>query len=169
MALVPNPKYKYHKYQYSVTSGTDVGLGFLFVNEVAMENPFTIPMAVRFRDIDAMGHVNNTVYATYLEQVRAEYYRQVIHTPLDKVATVLVNLEIDYRQPIHLGDDVTVAMCVTDLGESSIVMGYELRANGEVGATAETVQVVIDDETERSVPIPDEWRERIEQDREQRA
>lgn len=152
-----------------MANGTDVGIGGLFVYEVAMENPFTIPLAVRFRDIDAMGHVNNAVYATYLEQARAEYYRQVIHTPLDEVATVLVNLEIDYRQPIHLGDDVTVAMRVTELGKSSIVMGYELRANSEVGATAETVQVVIDSGTERSVPIPDEWRERIEQDRKQRA
>lgn len=134
-----------------------------------MENSFTIPMVVRFRDIDAVGHVNNSVYATYLEQARAEYYRQVIHTPLDKVPTVLVHLEIDYRRPINLGDDVTVAMRVTNLGESSIVMGYELHANGDVRATAETVQVVIDTETERSVPIPDEWRERIEQDREQRT
>lgn len=59
-------------------------------------------------------------------------------------------------------------MCVTDLGESSIVMDYELSAEDDVAATAETVQVVIDFETERAVPIPDEWRERINQHREKR-
>jgi acyl-CoA thioester hydrolase len=133
-----------------------------------MENPFTIPMMVRFRDIDTMGHVNNAVYATYLEQARAEYYRQVIGTPLDEVPTVLAHLELDYRQPINLADDVIVAMRVTDLGESSLVMDYELRADSTVAATAETIQVVIDFETERSVPIPDEWRERIDQHRKAR-
>jgi acyl-CoA thioester hydrolase len=133
-----------------------------------MDNPFTIPMMVRFCDLDAMGHVNNAVYATYLEQARTEYYRQVIGTPLDEVPTVLAHLELDYRQPINLADDVTVAMRVTSLGESSLVMDYELRTDSNVAATAETIQVVIDFETERSVPIPNEWRERIDRHREVR-
>lgn len=115
-----------------------------------------------------MGHVNNAVYASYLEQARAEYFQSVLGTPLDEIPTVLVHLEIDYRRPIALGDTVTVAMCVTDLGESSLGMEYELCAEGDVAATAETVQVVIDFETERSVSIPDEWRESIDQHREKR-
>lgn len=62
-----------------------------------MENPFTLPIEVRFRDLDVMGHLNNAVYASYLEQARAEYFQSVLASPLDEVPTVLVHLEVDYR------------------------------------------------------------------------
>ena len=56
---------------------------------------------------------------------------------------------------------MTVALWTRDLGESSLDLAYEVRAGGEVAATAETVQVVVDDEGTESRPIPAEWRERI--------
>lgn len=133
-----------------------------------MENPFTIPIDVRFRDIDAMGHVNNAVYASYLEQARAQYYDEVIGEGLDEVHTVLAHLEIDFHEPINLGEDVTVRMRTTDIGGSSLSMEYEIAAAGSVLASGETVQVVFDPETGESRPVPDEWRERINRDRERR-
>jgi acyl-CoA thioester hydrolase len=120
-------------------------------------------LQVRFRDLDAMGHVNNAVYATYLEQARVDYYADVLGVGLDDIDTVLVNLEIDYRHEVVLDDErVTIAMGVRSIGESSVVVGYEVRAGDRVAATAETTQVYVDPDEGGSRPLPDEWIERME-------
>ncbi|WP_247000215.1 acyl-CoA thioesterase [Halosolutus gelatinilyticus] len=117
---------------------------------------------VRLRDIDFMGHVNNAVYATYLEQARERFFIDVVGVSLADAATVLANLEIDYARPIEAGQDVSVALRVPELGDSSVPMAYEIRADGQRAATARTVQVIVDRETGRSAPIPAAWRSRIE-------
>ena len=122
---------------------------------------YTTELDVRFRDLDAMGHVNNAVYATYLEQARAEYYADVIDVSLSAVDTVLVNLSIAYQRPVTAEETVTVAFGVGDLGESSIPMEYEVRTENGAAATAETVQIAFDRETGESRSIPQEWRDRI--------
>jgi len=117
---------------------------------------------VRFRDIDAMGHVNNAVYATYLEQARTHYYRDVLDADLSAVSTVLASVSVRFYRPVELGDEaVGVAIAVSELGESSVPMTYELRVGGDVVAEAESVQVAVDDEGS-SRPIPEAYREAIE-------
>jgi acyl-CoA thioester hydrolase len=123
---------------------------------------FVADVDVRFRDIDAMGHVNNAVYATYLEEARTAYFDEVLDASLADVQTVLANVALEFRRPVELGDDVTVAVRVPELGRSSIPMEYEVRADGEVAATGEAVQVAVDGETGESRPIPEAWREKIE-------
>lgn len=127
------------------------------------EYEFETEFRVRFRDVDAMGHVNNAVYATYLEQARADYFREVLGETLSEVGSVLASISIEFRAPVEGDDVVTVALGISELGTSSIPMAYEVRReDGTVAATAETVQVVYDRETESSRPIPDAWREAIE-------
>lgn len=123
---------------------------------------YVAEVPVRFRDIDPMDHVNNALYVTYVEQARAEYYEDVIGLTLGEADTVLVHLSVDYVSPIDLGDVVAVNMRTDQLGESSIPMTYELRVDGGVVATAETVQVAIDRATGDAIPVPAGWRERIE-------
>ncbi|WP_338741490.1 thioesterase family protein [Haloplanus salilacus] len=124
-------------------------------------------LGVRFRDVDAMGHVNNAVYATYLEQARVDYYADVLGVGLDDIDTVLVNLEIDYRSEVALEDGaVTVAMGVREIGESSVTAAYEVRVGERVAATAETVQVYVDPEEGGSRPLPESWVDRMESYRE---
>ncbi len=122
---------------------------------------YTVDVDVRLRDVDFMGHVNNAVYATYLEQAREAFFEAVLDVSLVDVGTVLVNLEIDYRRPIEATDDVEITLEVTELGGSSIPMEYEVRADGELAATARTVQVLVDENGD-SKPLPGEWRSRID-------
>ncbi|QKY19367.1 acyl-CoA thioesterase [Halolamina sp. CBA1230] len=121
-------------------------------------------VGVRFRDIDAMGHVNNAVYASYAEQARVDYFADVLGTDLSAVSSVLARIEIDYHRPIELDDGpVTVAVDVPSLGESSLPMTYEISdGDGNLAASVESVQVAYDREAGESVPIPEEWREAIE-------
>lgn len=121
---------------------------------------------VRFRDLDPLRHVNNSVYVTYLETARAAFYDEVVGTRLEEMGTVLAHLEIDFQQPILAEHDVTVALNVENLGYSSIPMVYEIRiedskGNQTIAATAETVQVCVDSETGEVQSIPSLWRERI--------
>jgi acyl-CoA thioester hydrolase len=141
---------------YKRADGDDAGMSDDF------EADFVYDMQVRFRDIDPMNHVNNAVYATYLEQARAALYRDRLDVDLGEVDTVLAHLEIDFRAPIELEDEVTVALEIGDLGRSSVPMDYEIRADGDVAATGHTVQVVFDRSTGESAPVPDEWRAAFE-------
>ncbi|MEY7847701.1 acyl-CoA thioesterase [Natrarchaeobius sp. A-rgal3] len=126
------------------------------------EFEYEVDLDVRLRDIDFMGHVNNAVYATYLEQARERYFGDVLDVSLVDVGTVLVNLEIDYARPIEADESVTITLGIRELGDTSIPIEYEIRADGELAATARTVQVVADGETGESKPIPTAWRSRIE-------
>jgi acyl-CoA thioester hydrolase len=124
------------------------------------DGAFTTPIQVRFRDVDSMGHVNNAVYASYLEQARAEFFAEVVGELLHEVSTVLVTQRIDYRRPVEWGDDARVALAVDDLGRTSVPMRYAVRTERGVAATGTTVQVVVDDAGDAR-PVPDGWRERI--------
>ena len=123
---------------------------------------FDVELPVRYRDLDTLGHVNNAVYSTYLEQARIRYFDRVLEVPFEGREMVLAHVDVDFRRPIALEDgSVRVACGVTDLGESSIGMAYRVYAGeaSEPAATAESVQVAWDGDGPR--PLPDEWRERF--------
>lgn len=122
---------------------------------------YEMEIQVRFTDQDPMGHVNNAVYADYLQQARTDYFDDVLDEPLEAIDTVIVKLEIEYLEPISLDNTVRVTIDVPRLGESSIPMTYEILADGEVAATAETVQVCWDRAAGSSAPMPERWRERM--------
>ena len=123
---------------------------------------YEIGIDVRLRDLDFMGHVNNAIYATFLEEAREAYFEDIIGVSLTDIETVIASLTIDYVRPIESDAEVTVAVGVSKLGTSSLTMAYEIRADGEPAATARTVQVLVDRETGQSEPIPSEWRTRID-------
>jgi acyl-CoA thioester hydrolase len=115
---------------------------------------------VRYSDLDTLGHVNNAVYVTLCEEARVDYFRDVLHQGVHDISFVLARQELDYERTIPDVGDATVAVGVTDVGRTSFTMGYELRFRGQTVATAETVQVMID-ETGDPTAVPDEFRERV--------
>ncbi|KTG11204.1 thioesterase [Haloprofundus marisrubri] len=115
---------------------------------------------VRFRDLDPLGHVNHAVYASYCEQARIRYLRDVLDLTADDLPMVVANLELNYRKPVTFDEELTVGVSVASVGDSSFTMEYELRTD-DVVATAETTQVVVDRETKRPTSVPSEWRERF--------
>ncbi len=106
---------------------------------------FTLP--VRFRDADAMGHVNNAVYLTYLEQARVEYLRRVLNLskPSD-YAVVVARVEIDYKSPTFIDEELLIGTRVTKLGGASFEMDYRLveKKTGRLVAQAKSVMVGYD-------------------------
>ncbi|SDF41697.1 acyl-CoA thioester hydrolase [Halorubrum xinjiangense] len=124
---------------------------------------YTVDIDVRFRDIDALGHVNNAVYATYVEQARTRYFRDLLEIDISQSSNVLASLSIDFRRPIELPDeDVTVTVELADLGRSSATMTHEIRVGDAVAAEAEATIVALDPETGKPAPIPEEHRAKME-------
>lgn len=116
---------------------------------------------LRYKDLDPVGHVNNAVYVTYLEQARMGYFRDVMELTIEDLDLVLAHVEVDFRRAIRWDQDVSVGVRVVELGTKSFEMAYEIRADDEVAATGETVQVALEPDGSGSRPIPDAWRERI--------
>ena len=116
---------------------------------------------VRFRDLDTNGHVNNALYATYLEQARAAYFADVIGVPLADAEIVLARLTIEFEAPIEFEDGVAVETRVPSVGDSSFPMEHVIRVDGALAATADSVVVPFDLDTGSARPVPSAWRERI--------
>jgi acyl-CoA thioester hydrolase len=118
--------------------------------------------AVRFRDLDPMGHVNNAVFLTYIESARAAFLQHLgaVQT-LEDLAIIVARIEIDFRAPVRFGDEVEVSVRVSRFGEKSFDLEHELRVAGNLVAEAKTVLVTYDYEKRAPVEIPAEWREKL--------
>ncbi len=126
-----------------------------------MSEKFTVEIPVRFRDLDPYDHVNNAVYANYLEEARLAYAEEVLGFDSWEYPFVVAGLEIDYNRPIRLDDDLSIALVVTNVGTTSFTMSYEFLVDETVVATAETTLVHIDAESYQPTPIPDSLADRI--------
>ena len=120
---------------------------------------------IRWRDLDAYRHVNNAVYATYLEECRDELVDSVLEGIGDVWDYVLARVAIDYRRELTQADDVVVVRCAVErLGTSSITLREEIRTrDGELSAEAEAVLVARDQKTGRSRPLTEAERAAFEQ------
>ena len=122
---------------------------------------FTHRIEVRFRDCDPLGHVNNAVYLTYLEQARLVQWRSLWKfEPLPDIpGIILARAEIDYKRSARYGDFLDVRIGLAALGRTSFTYEYEIvDTSGQLVATARTVQVFYDYRAARPTPIPDELR-----------
>lgn len=120
---------------------------------------FRTEVPVRFRDLDAVGHVNNAVYATYLEQARIEFVETELREERTDVEFVVASLGIDFHREVPGdADAVTVAVGVREVGDSSFRLGYEIRHDGAVAATGESTQVRVDRESGETRSLPADWR-----------
>jgi len=119
---------------------------------------------IRWRDMDALGHVNNAVYATYLEECRDEWAQKALGDVSDMWAWVLARVAIDFRRELTQDDDaVVVSATLVRIGTSSLTLREEVRTlDGTLSAEAESVIVARDSETGRSRPLTDEERAALE-------
>jgi acyl-CoA thioester hydrolase len=119
---------------------------------------FVHPETVRFRDLDSLGHVNNAVFLTYLEEARIAYL-----VPLGAEASdmILARVEIDFRAPLRMGDELEIGVRPARVGTKSFDLEYEVHSGGTLAAEAKTVLVSYDYATRRPVELPESWREAL--------
>jgi acyl-CoA thioester hydrolase len=126
---------------------------------------FTHRLEVRFRDCDPLGHVNNAVYLTYLEQARFALWRTLWGFPeASRPGVIMARSEVDYKIPARYGDQLEIRLFLATIGRTSFTYSYEVVDDaGRIVAAATTVQVMYDYKTEKPVPISDEIRAKLEQ------
>lgn len=135
-----------------------------FMYNVSMSDfRFYHPIIVRYGDLDPQGHVNNAAFLTYLEHARVAYIRQLglwDGKSFFEIGIILARIELDYKQPILITDQVEIGLRTSRLGNKSLDMKYIVRnaENGTVYAESKTVQVAYDYSQGKTVPISDKWR-----------
>jgi acyl-CoA thioester hydrolase len=119
---------------------------------------------IRWRDVDAYGHVNNAVFLTYLEEARDEWLERALGAEGDAWDYVLARVEVDFRRELTLEDDRVVSRCeLASLGSSSVRTREELLTlGGELAAEAQAVLVARDRESRRSRPLSEPERAALE-------
>jgi acyl-CoA thioester hydrolase len=117
-------------------------------------------IAIRWRDMDAYGHVNNAVYLNYLEECRDAWAQSVLGGVADTWDFVLVHVGIDYRSQLTQDDGEIVVRCRLDrFGRSSVRTREEIvKLDGTTSAEAESVIVPRSPEEPVSRPLTDEER-----------
>lgn len=114
---------------------------------------YSIPVEVRFNDIDGMGHVNNALFLTYLEHCRMRFFTEEAGSKSERdFPFILAHAAIDYRSPLKIGASPVVKMWTSRIGGKSWDFDYEIKdkKTGVVYATAKTVQVAYDYQLEKS-------------------
>jgi len=117
---------------------------------------------IRWGDMDAMGHVNNTVYFRYMEQARISWFDRLV--PEDdawqSTGIVIVNASCNYKRPITYPGTVEVKVQVGAPGGSSVPTFYELRVDDDPAPYADGAAVVVfvDMKTQKPARIPDRIR-----------
>ena len=115
---------------------------------------------VRFRDLDALGHVNHVVYLTYVEQVRTQYFAEVLGIDVPSELTwVIARVACEYLLPLAFGDSVEVGWRIGRLGRASADYEFVLMRGADLVARGGGVLVNSDARAARSAPIPEAWRE----------
>ncbi len=121
---------------------------------------FEHPVDVRWRDTDALGHVNHAVFLTYLEEGRDAFYAQVLGS---EPHYVVVRIEVDLRAEVFRDDrHLTVQVAVERLGTTSLTTRETIiNAVGEVAADARVVTVRWDQHLRKPIPFSEAERTRL--------
>jgi acyl-CoA thioester hydrolase len=123
---------------------------------------------VQFRDCDPLGHVNNAVYITYFEVARFAYCRDALGFTIgDAVGSesfIMARVECNFRSQARLGDRLAARIRVSGISRSSFTFDYEIvqEADGRVVADGKSVQVMFDYKAQRSIPVPESFRDKVE-------
>lgn len=125
---------------------------------------YTTLIPIRWGDMDAYGHVNNTIYFRFMEQIRVEYLEQLgFKVRPEGSAPVIINASCTFLIPLNYPGTVEIRMAIGQAGRSSIPTHYEIRRQGDdtLYATGDSKIVWMDVASGKSVPIPDELRARL--------
>ncbi|HZO00846.1 MAG TPA: thioesterase family protein [Burkholderiales bacterium] len=127
------------------------------MNEKKLVHVSRIP--VRWGDMDAMGHVNNTVYFRYMEQARIAWFESLVPRgeAWGAMSIVIVNASCNFHKPINYPGTVEVKVFAGPPGGSSVGTFYELKVADELYADGAATVVFIDRE-QKPLRIPDRIR-----------
>lgn len=126
---------------------------------------FSQRVTPRFGDMDGLRHINNTVLPQWFELARTPVFKLFVDdvTDYDSWNMILARLELDFVSQMRFGSDVEIKTWVDKIGNSSFVIAHEAWQNGKLGAKCKAVCVHFDFKIQKSAPIPDDIRKKLEE------
>lgn len=114
---------------------------------------------VRYREIDAVGHVSSPVYYEYLLHAYMRYMREILNVGYDeKLPQIMVKTECEYVKPAVLGDTLLVRCGISRFGNKSFDIEYMIEKNDEARtliAKGQSTHVAFDYLAHQAIPVPD--------------
>ena len=125
---------------------------------------FRVPVELRWSDLDAFNHVNNSRYLTFLEQARVECFESIGEDWVtDDSAPVVASAALNFRYPIAYPADVFVELSTKHVGTSSVVIDHRIvAANGTLHCDGHVVAVWVDRHTGKPTELPNGVRRALE-------
>lgn len=119
---------------------------------------------VRYADLDVLGHVNNSVYFSYFEMARVQYFGQVLGKEWDweSNGVILVKNWAEYIIPVLLTDQPLIYITVEQIGTKSFELSYELKVNDVLYTKGGSTLVAFDAKNSKTIEIPEEMRNFLE-------
>lgn len=119
---------------------------------------------VRYADLDVLGHVNNSVYFSYFEMARVQYFGQVLGKEWDweSNGVILVKNWAEYIIPVLLTDQPFIYITVEQIGTKSFELSYELKVNDVLYTKGGSTLVAFDAKNSKTIEIPTEMRNFLE-------
>ena len=136
-------------------------------NFVMSDFRFYHPIEVRYGDLDPQGHVNNAKHLTYFEQARVAYMIERGLFTKDQsfmeIGVILADVHLTYLEPVYFGQNIKVGVRVARLGNKSMTWEQNIvdADTGKELSRGEVVIVTYDYKTEKTISIPQEWREKF--------
>ena len=128
---------------------------------------FHHPIEIRYGDLDPQGHVNNAKYLTYFEQGRIHYLIQLGLFSKEQsfmdMGIIIADIHITFKTPARYNDRIQVGVRTSKIGNKSMTVEQcVMNADtGEVLASGTVILVMFDYREHKTIPVPDEWREKI--------
>lgn len=125
----------------------------------------TIPVQLRFNDADSLGHINNSVYFSFYDLGKTEYFKNLhgeVIAPKD-IDIVVAHVEVDFIAPVFLTDEIAVQTAVSEIGNKSFELVQRIICikTDAVKCVCRTVMVGFDFDANTSKMISDTWRNSI--------
>ncbi len=137
------------------------------MEELLAGYPVVIQLPVAWGDMDAMQHVNNTVYFRYFESGRIAYFERLELMDRMKetgVGPILASASCRFKFPLTYPDTISVGVRVTDMGEDRFTMAFRVvsHRHQRVAAEGDGLIVTYDYRAGRKTPVPQEVQARIQ-------
>jgi acyl-CoA thioester hydrolase len=126
--------------------------------------PLVMEFSVPFADVDMMQHVNNVAYIRWLETMRAEYFAQVMRTPINgDRGMIQATINFTYERQLSYREQISVGCKIPRVGNKSFDFYYEVwsRTHRQRGAHGITTMVAFDFTANQTIAVPAQWRTAI--------
>lgn len=132
---------------------------------VVEEFKASVPVQIRFNDIDALGHINNNVYFSFFDLGKTTYFEDLkaSYVSWTDGIVVIARIEVDFIAPVFYKEQIVVDSKITKIGNKSAVFMQQIRNSitNEIKCRAMSVVVTYNPKTMTAMPIPAIWRNAI--------